>query len=666
MGRSFVKPRNRLSREKSPYLLQHAENPVDWYPWGEEAFAKARSENKPIFLSIGYSTCYWCHVMEKECFELEDVAEALNRSFVSVKVDREEHPDVDEIYMDAVMAMTGRGGWPMSVFLSPDLKPFWGATYIPRPHFLQLLGKISEFWQKEPAQLLAGGNGVMEALLERERQFGESQSIANEEIYKRFLQQAELSFDSRFGGFGGAPKFPGSMGLRTLLRLPGEKALQMAERSLEAMACGGIYDQLGGGFHRYSTDEQWLVPHFEKMLYDNALLATTYLEAFQKTQIPFYAEVARETLDYLLRDMRSPEGAFYSAEDAGEVSREGEFYVWKYPELQTQLGESFTPFQAAFPVSAEGNFEHADNIFFVKSAGDWMQSRAGSANGARKKLLEIRAGRPRPHRDEKILTAWNGLALAAFSLGAAVLEESRYLQAAQKLAGWMKDHLWDGRILHRRSIAGEVRYSGTAADYAYITDGLIALYQTDFDDSWLKWARQLQQVLDEKFWDTEKNGYFTASRDEANLVLRKKDRADGALPSPNSVAHQNLLRLGHYFLEPDLEAKANLLLDFERPLLERAPFGMATAIQAMILQEKNRILVLSGCSAEERGKLVRPLRKIFLPSLSLACADEHSTLPISSGKKSTECLAYLCENGVCLAPMDAKSALDRLRELPAS
>ncbi|MGE3263581.1 MAG: thioredoxin domain-containing protein [Bacteriovoracia bacterium] len=652
--------KNRLGKEKSPYLLQHAENPVDWYPWGEEAFAKARTEHKPIFLSIGYSTCYWCHVMEKECFEREEVAAALS-GFVAVKVDREEHPEVDEIYMDAVVAMTGHGGWPMSVFLTPDLQPFWGGTYIPYPNFLQLLEKISSFWRDQRAQLVAGGKSVLATLTEREqRETIRGEKISDEQIFARFEQHCSASFDEAHGGFGSAPKFPLSMNLRLLLRLGGEKNMAIAERSFEAMACGGIFDQLGGGFHRYSTDERWLVPHFEKMLYDNSLLAFSYLEAFQCTGKKIFSDVARATLDYLLRDMLSPEGAFFSAEDAGDVKREGDFYVFSFGELKSALGEDFEEFRRIYPVSQAGNFEHGTNILHLASAADWAESRSPRFEAMREKLVALRNSRKRPHRDEKILTAWNGLAISAFAHAGSVLGDARYTAAAVHAATWLQATLWKDGTLLRRYAGGEARYAGTAADYVYLVEGLLHLYQATFDTQWLTWARELQRVFDAQFWDDEKGGYFTASREEKNLVMRIKDKADGALPSPNSVACRNLIRLGEYFMESALSARAAELLAFQRPLLEKSPFGLAAAAQALFLHHAPAVLVVSGKNEAQRNNLVRTLRSHFHPRLSLGLADGRA-IPILAGKDSqADCVGYLCKDKTCLPPMNAKQTLASL------
>ncbi len=635
---------NRLAQEKSPYLRQHAHNPVDWFPWGPEAFAKAQAENKLIFLSIGYSTCYWCHVMEKECFEREEVAAPLNQDFISVKVDREEHPEVDEIYMAAVIAMNRQGGWPMSVFLTPDLKPFWGGTYVPRPQFLDLLARVQEAWREHPAQIRAGGEKLLQYLQTED----EAATLASplQETLEKFLQQSSARFDPLHGGFGPAPKFPSTMTLRLLLRLKSPAALPMVERSLEAMASGGIYDQLGGGFHRYSTDVQWLVPHFEKMLYDNALLAVVYLEAFQRTSRALYRQIATETLDYLLRDMRSPDGGFFAAEDAGDVGAEGEFYVWSLADLQKSLTPELLA-ELPFPVSEAGNFEHTNIL---------ANPRASLSEEARRLLLKTRNQRPRPHRDEKILTAWNGLALTALAQAGAVLGEEKFLAAAQDLATFVRTRLWDGKNLLRRYCEGEAKYFGTASDYAYFIEGLITLYQADWNEDWLLWARTLQERMDTDFWDDKQGGYFTAAAQETNLIVRKKDRDDGALPSPNSVALRNLYRLAQYFQDPAQEARAEKLRSFLQPLFTQIPFAAADAIQSLFFAS-HETLVLRGTEGRE-------FQKLFLPGLSLLCARaDESALPLAAGK-SVRPAAYFCEHGACLAPLSPGEALAKAAQRP--
>jgi uncharacterized protein YyaL (SSP411 family) len=659
---------NRLAQEKSPYLQQHAHNPVDWYPWGEEAFAKAKRENKLVFLSIGYSTCYWCHVMEKECFEIEEVGAALNEKYVSIKVDREEHPEVDEIYMDAIIAMNGQGGWPMSVFLTPDRKPFYGGTYIPREHFLQLLDKIGQAWKETPDQIIKGGDGLTTAISESAPKPGD-ENIAQAELLGRFCAQADQRFDAEHGGFGGAPKFPSAQAIRLLMRIYQHqrhpKLLEMALRSLDRMAAGGIYDQLGGGFHRYAVDDKWLVPHFEKMLYDNALLVPAYLEAHWLTDRPRYAHVARETLDYMLRDLRAPGGAFFSAEDAGEVKKEGEFYVWQEAEVRAALGASFEKFASVYPVTKEGNFEHANNVLHISDFSKWEESQSLELRDLREKLLRVREKRPRPHRDSKILTAWNGLALSAFALGFRVLGDEKYLRAAEECARWLREHLFRGGVLLRRYCDGDSRYNGTAADYTFLIQGLLSLYEASFEPTWLLWARELQAHLDDEFWNEKGGGYFTASRKEEGLITRKIDRNDGALPSPNSVAYGNLLRLSQYFVDPALDDRAAELFLAHGEHPEKNPLGLPTLLLGLYLRQHGgpRLCVLTGAAIPKRRELLAKLQKRFLPDLMLAGMEGNppAGIPVLEGKGAASPTIFLCEDGTCHPPRAAEDAIGSIK-----
>ncbi|MBI1909432.1 MAG: thioredoxin domain-containing protein [Deltaproteobacteria bacterium] len=538
---------NRLGEEKSPYLLQHKDNPVDWYPWGEEAFQAARDQNKPIFLSIGYATCYWCHMMEKDSFERQEVADVLNHYFISIKVDREEHPDVDQIYMDAVMGLTGHGGWPMSVFLTPDRKPFFGGTFFWRAQFTELLKKIGEAWGEEPDKLIESGKeltlfleGNDSAKLVCNIKGGDTQGCQppDESLLKEALAQLSGSFDAVHGGFGLPPKFPHSMSLSLLLRIHqrtgDEKALAIATKTLEAMASGGIYDRIGGGFHRYATRADWNEPHYEKMLYDNALLSSTYLEAYQVTKgaspnevspkNKLYAEVARGTLDYVLKEMTDPEGGFYSAQDAGQVGKEGEYY---------RLNK------------------------------------------------EERSRHKPPDKDDKVLTSWNGLMIATMAQGYSILKESRYLEAAQKAARFIEQQLWrDGRLL-RRWREGESRFDGTLVDYAFLIHGLLNLDEADADRHWRQWAKELQTKQDELFWDPEGGGYFFSASTETALIVRKKDFNDGATPSGNSIAALNLLRLHNMTDNAAYEKRAAVLLSIFSGLIPRYPASYAQALIAI-------------------------------------------------------------------------------------
>lgn len=544
---------NRLSQEKSPYLLQHAKNPVDWYPWGDEAFARAKQENKPIFLSIGYATCHWCHVMERESFEDEEIAKILNEHFVNIKVDREERPDVDQIYMAAVQAMTGSGGWPLSVFLTPYLEPFYGGTYFPPtprygcPGFPTVLQEIAKIWRKENERVIETGQKLTEAIKRAiETEKGKQPT---EEIFKKFFDHAQQIFDDQHGGFGPAPKFPRSEILFLLLRIyqrtGNEQAKKMVEKTLDAMAHGGIYDHLGGGFARYSTDERWRIPHFEKMLYVNALLSKCYLEAYPVTANEDFANVARETLDYILRDMMASTGGFYSAEDADSEGEEGKFYTWSESELKKILTDNeLNHFKKIFPLSLASLLDDK-YILHMDSHTPWSKRYDDEIQIILKKLFEHRSLRVRPILDDKIITSWNGLAISAMTKGYQILDDARYLEAARKAATFILKECWDGKALLRRHCDGDSLCHGTLDDYTLLTAALIDLFEADSDSKWINAAIEIQKRMDELFWDDQNGAYFFTDGTDKTLIIRMKEIADGAIPSGNSVAAMNLIRLHH-------------------------------------------------------------------------------------------------------------------------
>jgi uncharacterized protein YyaL (SSP411 family) len=566
---------NRLAKEKSPYLLQHARNPVDWYPWGEEAFAKAKKEDKPVLLSVGYSTCHWCHVMEEESFSDEATAAVMNRDFVSIKVDREERPDIDSVYMNYVIATTGSGGWPMNVFLTPDKKPFYGGTYFPPENrfgmtgFKDLLGGIADAWKNRRGEILKSADSAAE-FLSRRAPRGESGAL-DETIFQRSFGDFAARFDSDHGGFGRAPKFPMGHSLSYLLRIwnrsKDEAALEMTAKTLFAMARGGIYDQIGGGFHRYSTDGRWFLPHFEKMLYDNALLSRAYLEAYQATHEPFYAETAREILNYVLRDMTGPEGAFFSAQDADSpdplnpsVRKEGAYYVWQKSEIEAVLGKKAAQvFSNRYGVEEAGNVLQdpqgefrSKNVLFTALSVEETAARSNLSpaetlellSQARKTLLAKRAGRPAPPLDDKVLTDWNGLMIASFAFASRVLNEPRYREAAERAAGFLESQLRDasGKLLHRYR-DGEAGLAGNLDDYAFTVYGFLNLYEASFDVRWLESARALCDEMIRLFWDPEGKGFFLVSADAETLITRPKADHDGAVPSGNSIAVMDLAML---------------------------------------------------------------------------------------------------------------------------
>ncbi|MBI5241230.1 MAG: thioredoxin domain-containing protein [Elusimicrobia bacterium] len=574
---------NRLARERSPYLLQHCHDPVDWFPWGDEAFAKARREDKPVFLSIGYSACHWCHVMERESFSDDEVARALNGDFVSVKVDREERPDVDGLYMAAVQALGQQGGWPLSVWLTPDLKPFMGGTYFPKESFLALLRQVRELWQ--------GGRGdVLDEAAEVARYLEQLAAAVRpgpldaESLWRRACVQLAQDYDPVCGGFMDAPKFPQATVIRFLLRRhlrTGEaELLAMAEKTLRGMAAGGICDQLGGGFHRYATDSRWLVPHFEKMLYDNALLAAVYLEAYQVTRREEYARVARETLGYVLRDLAAPEGGFFCSEDADSEGVEGRFYVWTPGEVREALGdEDGELFCRAFGVTPEGNWEPCEpslprgrSVLHAVLEGDFTR--------LKRRLLRARRRRPRPGRDIKVLTAWNALMVSALAKGAQTLGSPRYAAEARRVAWFLLERrLRDGRLWRAPGVPACLE------DYAYLAAALLDLHELDREESWRRTAARLVEQARESFWDERGGGFFSSAGEEGGLFVRLREDFEGALPSANAALAQAFLRLHALTGEASYRERAVRTLESFHGPLERFPSGHPSLLCALDLLE---------------------------------------------------------------------------------
>jgi uncharacterized protein len=679
---------NHLASEKSPYLQQHAHNPVDWYPWGEAAFEKARSEDKPIFLSVGYSTCHWCHVMERESFESEQLAAILNRWFVPVKVDREERPDVDRIYMTFVQASTGSGGWPMSVFLTPDLKPFFGGTYFPpdnrygRPGFGAILERIAEAWRNERGRIVQSSGDVIAQLTQYTSAGKPSAGMLDKTALDSAFQHFRRMYDSTHGGFGNAPKFPRPVVFNFLLRFyaraPGREAnreaLDMTVETLRAMANGGMHDQLGGGFHRYSVDERWFVPHFEKMLYDQAQLAVSYLEAFQITRDPFYAKIARSTLDYVLRDMTHPEGGFYSAEDADSVidpanakeKGEGAFYIWSAEELKEALGEEqFTRFGSIYGVRDNGNvpddphgeFTGKNILYLRESLDDATEVELRSATAT---LLAIREKRVRPHLDDKVLTAWNGLMISAFAKGAQVLDEPRYLAAAQRAAAFIltRMHSAESGVLLRRYRDGEAAIAGFLDDYAFFIGALLDLYEADFDPGHVETAMALADKMRELFEDKTEGAFFSTALGDSSLVLRMKDDYDGAEPSGNSIALMDLLRLGHFTDRAEYREAAERTL---RALGSKIS-QQAVAVPQMLVGldyalGPRREVVIAG----DAGEFLRHVRGRFLPR-TVTLRSGARFFPAAAGMREMdgEPTAYVCQDYVCQLPVNEVSKLDEL------
>jgi uncharacterized protein YyaL (SSP411 family) len=727
---------NRLAHEKSPYLLQHAHNPVDWYPWGEEAFAKARRENKPIFLSVGYSTCHWCHVMAHESFESEEVGAIMNREFVNIKVDREERPDVDRVYMTFVQATTGGGGWPMSVWLTPDLKPFVGGTYFPpedrygQPGFKKVLERIATAWKENHEKIVEQGGKIVTAL--RESQAGApSERKIDAKILDAAYEQIARSYDPKEGGFGNAPKFPRPVTLNFLFRFYardpkseiGKHALEMDLLTLRKMAAGGMHDHIGGGFHRYSVDRYWQVPHFEKMLYDQAQLAAAYLDAFQITQDRQYQSVARDILEYVARDMTSKGGGFFSAEDADspvpvptgrddrrgesagptevaahpdasglQKSAEGAFYVRTKKEIDSALGEAAEIFNFHYGVQSHGNAPEGSDPqdeFRGKNILIQRHTVAETAQHFRKpeeavrdllkqsrqKLFAIRDKRPRPHLDDKIIAAWNGLMISAYARGAQVLDEPRYLEIAARGANFIRKQLWDAsrKILYRNYREGRSDIEGFADDYAFVIQGLFDLYEASFDVEWLKLAVELQETQDRLFLDEKQGGYFSTSGKDESVVLRMKDDNDSAEPAASSVAALNLLRLSQFRDDPAAAGaeRARKTIDAFAATLSHFPSAMPQMLVAIDYSlSKPRQIVIAGKKDEPETKaLLKEVHRHFLPKTILFLADGAEgqkylaekneairAMSMVEGKPA----AYVCENFTCKAPVTDPKTLSEL------
>ncbi len=704
---------NRLAQEKSPYLLQHADNPVDWLPWGEEAFAKARAENKPIFLSIGYSTCHWCHVMAHESFEIAEVAEVMNREFVNIKVDREERPDVDRVYMTFVQATTGGGGWPMSVWLTPELKPFVGGTYFPpedrygQPGFTKVLKRIAAAWKQGHEKISEQGTKII-AALEQAAVAGiadPGHKLGAKTIDVAY-QQIARSYDAHEGGFGVAPKFPRPVTLNFLSRVyarnpksdSGKHALEMNLFTLRKMAAGGMHDHLGGGFHRYSVDAYWHVPHFEKMLYDQAQLTTAYLDAFQITREPLFEEVARDTLDYVRHDMTAKNGGFFSAEDAdseipgspAHKKREGAFYVWDRKEVDAVLGPSAEIFNFHYAVKAEGNVPpggdpHGEftgkNILIelgsiaatAKHFGKDQTEVRQLLGKARETLLAARVKRPRPHLDDKIITAWNGLMISAFARGAQVLSDPVYLEAATRAAIFLSKELYDAsrRVLFRNYRGGRSVVEGFADDYAFLIQGLLDLYEASFDVGWLRFAIELQEIQDQLFFDKERGGYFSGAGNDPSILLRLKEDNDSAEPAASSVAALNLLRLAQIRNDAGCYERAEKTIDAFAPQIGHFASAMPQMLVALDLSLASpRQIVIAGEreSAETRG-LLAEVHRHFVPNKVLLLADGgegqsylEEKLEALRGMKPVDgkAAAYVCENFTCKAPVTDPTALSEL------
>jgi len=708
---------NRLAREKSPYLLQHKNNPVDWFPWGEEAFEKARKENKPIFLSVGYSTCHWCHVMAHESFENPDIAKVMNEHFVNIKVDREERPDVDKVYMTFVQAISGGGGWPMSVFLTQDLKPFFGGTYYPpadrygQPGFPRLLKRLSHVWETQRGEIESQGQTFLDAIKESQepqpaRDVPSQISPVSDLPLRTCYKQLRDSFDQELGGFGSAPKFPRPVVFNFLLREAvrdgegarrREEALHMVALTLTKMGKGGMYDHIGGGFHRYSVDKYWHVPHFEKMLYDQAQLVVSYLETYQLTHTAFFADKARDVMEYVLRALSSPEGGFFSAEDADSYLEhgkpehgEGAFYVWSQKEIEQLLGEDTAKiFNYHYGVEPNGNAPpgsdpHQEfkgkNVLIqrhpIEKTADTFHKTAEETRAllseARRKLFEVRERRPHPHLDDKIITAWNGLMISAFSKGYKVLGERKYLEAAIRAASFIRDTLYrpSTGTLIRNYRQGPSNIEAFTDDYAFMVTALLDLYEATADFAWLDWAMKLQETQNKLFWDEKNGGYYNSRADEKSIVLRMKEDHDGAEPSNNSVSAVNLIRLSRMTGRASYAEQAEDIFEAFPMQLAKAPISVPQLCVALDLaiSKPMQVILVGETDTPHARDMMRVLHESFHPrTVSMYLTQKaapffHEKLEYTKDMKviDNKLTAYVCENYTCKLPVNSVEELKKM------
>ena len=670
---------NKLIQEKSPYLLQHTHNPVDWYPWGGEAFARAVAEDKPIFLSIGYSTCHWCHVMERESFEDEEVARLLNKDFIAIKVDREERPDIDHIYMSVCQALTGHGGWPLTIIMTPDKKPFFAGTYFPKTTrmghtgIIEVLEALRDTWHKEKDKLQDASRQIMQHV-EQDFEADNHGDLTMKDVdrtFKAFLD----SFDDNHGGFGSEPKFPTPHNLMFLLRYwkfsSNNDALKMVEKTLESMYSGGIFDHIGFGFSRYSTDGKWLVPHFEKMLYDNALLAIAYLEAYQATGKTLYAEVAERIFEYVLRDMTSQDGGFFSAEDADSEGEEGKYYVWSVEEIKEILGEEDGKrYCKLYNITEKGNFEGKSIPNLIEN--QLLDEDKRFVEACRERLFIHREKRVRPFKDDKILTAWNGLMIAAMAIGGRVLHQEKYTKAAQRAMDFVFHRLMsaNGRLMARYR-DGEAAYLGYVDDYAFVIWGLLELYETSYKPEYLKKALDINQQLMDLFWDKDKGGLFIYGHDAEQLITRPKEVYDGATPSGNSVAAYNFIRLARLTGDADLEDIAIRHIEGLSNIVSSHPHGYSFFMMAVLtsLVRTKEVVLVDNKLSSSITDMIRAIHEEYNPfTTSLLYSNEYERLkeyaPYVADYKTVndKATAYVCENYTCQAPTnDVNSLREALR-----
>ncbi|GJL80249.1 MAG: hypothetical protein NPINA01_32380 [Nitrospinaceae bacterium] len=682
------KHENRLIEETSPYLLQHAHNPVDWYPWGPEALEKARRENKPIFLSIGYSACHWCHVMAHESFEDEATAELMNQWFVNIKVDREERPDVDAVYMKALVELTGHGGWPLSIFLTPDQEPFYAGTYFPpskkynRPGFSEILQQVHERYTGKKDEIQSRVEKIMGRLSS-----SPSGKIGGDLPRLGLIDEVEAMlagrFDAENGGFGNGMKFPEPMIYTLLLRqwqrTGSQEALEMLDKSLTAMAEGGIYDHLAGGFHRYSTDREWIVPHFEKMLYDNGLVVKVFIEMFQATKQEIYKDTAMETLDFILREMTSPDGAFFASMDADTAGGEGEYYVWELKEVLNLLGpEHAKIFARAYGITPSGKFEKK-NVLHVKESMEKVSEGEGRAifevqhilKKGKQTLWEARKKRETPDTDEKIITAWNGLMITALSKGASVFGEQKYCEAASRSAKFIWDHQWSEQGLLRIYKDGQSKIAGCLDDYAYFLEGLLALYEASFEFEWIEKARQVADKMVEEFWDETDGGFFMTGNSQEPLVARLKNAADEAIPSANAIAAYSFVQLSHLTGKKEYREKVEAMLKAFEPRMEKSPAAHTGLLSALDFYSASPTEVVYAGPKDDPAfrEMRKTVQEDFRPHKVLLWNENEQTqkqLPLAEGRTAIEGKAtvYLCQKQTCHPPVHSGQALMNLLERP--
>jgi uncharacterized protein YyaL (SSP411 family) len=687
---------NHLIKEKSPYLIQHAHNPVDWHPWSDEVFSKARSENKPVFLSIGYATCHWCHVMEKESFEDEEAAGYLNDTFICIKVDREERPDIDAVYMAACQMMTGSGGWPLSIFMTPEKKPFFAATYLPkysrggRAGLIDICRQVKKLWMDDREKITTSAGSIADSL---HRAFAfKAADEPDDALFETAFTQIKSGFDPESGGFERAPKFPTPHRLLFLLRCyhrnGDARALEMVEKTLTAMRLGGIWDHVGFGFHRYSTDSKWLLPHFEKMLYDQAMIATAYLEAYQVTRNPLFAETAEDIFAYVLRDMTSPEGAFYSAEDADSEGEEGKFYVWTTEEFRHVLQEEDSEkWESILRLSPEGNFmdeatrqKTGANIIHLTAPFEKWANKSGVSGTEikaewariRDRLFRHREQRIHPLKDDKVLTDWNGLMIAALAAGARILDKPEYETAARRAADFILEKMKDGKgRLYHRFREGELAVEAHAADYAFLIHGLLNLYQTTFDLRFAEQAQALQQELTANFWDEENGGFFSTPGGSVELPVRPKELYDGAIPSANSVALFNLLLLFRLTGNPQWEERARAQIRAFAGSVKSQPTAFTYFLCALdfAMRPGEEIVITGDSGAKDTRDLLAALNLNFAPNKVAIFKSEQNAEQLNKFAGYTDglevvkgkAMAHICRNGSCTgSTTDTQTMLDTI------